>query len=147
MKFNWGTGIALVYVVFATFLIGMLVRSHRYDPGLMEKDYYNLDLNYQARLEKKQNAGQLKAPPTVQFDVAEKSVRVLLPADMPEAVGTAKCYRSATTTEDFTSKIERSNTLRIPAENMTPGRWHIELDWEANGMPYFYETTFIVPNA
>jgi nitrogen fixation protein FixH len=147
MKFSWGTGIALVYVVFATFLIGMLIRSHHYDPGLVEQDYYNLDLNYQARLEKKQNAGQMAVSPTVQFDADAKSVQVTFPADMPQATGTAKCYRSATTQEDFSTSIEHSNSLRIPADKLTPGRWHIELDWEANGKPYFYETTFIVPNA
>ena len=147
MKFSWGTGIALVYVVFATFLIGMVIRSHHYDPGLMDKDYYDLDLNYQARLVKKQNTGLLTTLPSVQFDVDAKSVQVSFPADMPGATGTAKCYRSATTQEDFISKIEHSNNLRIPADKLPPGRWHIELDWEANGKPYFYETTFIVPNA
>lgn len=147
MKFNWGTGIALVYVVFGTFIIGMVVISRRHDPGLVQKDYYDLDLNYQERLNKKQNESQLAASPSVHFDREGKKVDVTFPKDMTDATGEAKCYRSATTQEDFTVPIEHSNTITIPAGNLTPGRWHIELDWESNGKAYFYETTFIVTNA
>jgi hypothetical protein len=147
MKFNWGTGIALTYVVFIGFMVTSYIRSRNYDPGLVDKDYYNLDLNYQARLVKKQNAGQLAVPPAVRFDIGAKSVEVALPAEMSSATGTAKCYRSATTEEDFTTQFDHSNTLSIPAGKMTPGRWHIELDWEVAGKTYFYETTFIVTNA
>ena len=147
MKFNWGTGIALVYVTFAILMVGMVIRSRSHDPGLVQKDYYNLDLNYQARMDGKQNTSQLAIQPAVRFDLEGKSVEVQLPAGMTVASGTARCFRSATTGEDFTSKIEQSNTLSIPADKMTPGRWHIELDWESDGKIYFYETTFIVTNA
>lgn len=147
MKFNWGTGIALTYATFAIIMISMVFVSRRYDPVLVQKDYYNLDLNYQARLDKKQHASELAAPPVVRFDLAGKSIEVLMPADMRSATGTAKCYRSATTREDFTVKIENQQQLSIPADNLTPGRWHIELDWESDGKAYFYETTFIVTNA
>jgi hypothetical protein len=147
MKINWGTGIALVYASFAILMIGMVFVSRRYDPGLMQKDYYDLDLNYQARLDKKQNAGALPVQPVVRFDLEGKSVEVTLPAEMSSASGTAKCYRSSTTGEDFTVNIEHNNKLSIPATHLTPGRWHIELDWVSDGKAYFYETTFIVTNA
>ena len=147
MKFNWGTGIVLAYAAFVILMIGMVIATSRQDPGLMQKDYYELDLNYQARLNKKQNAGALMVAPTVRFDLEGKSVEVALPAEMSGATGTAKCYRSSTTGEDFITNIEHNNNLSIPAAHLTPGRWHIELDWESGGKAYFYETTFIVPNA
>ena len=146
MKFNWGTGIVCAYALFAILMVGMVFASRRYDPGLMQKDYYDLDLNYQARLEKKQNAGALPVQPVVRFDKPGKSIEVELPAEMSGASGTAKCYRSAETGEDFTVKFDK-NTLSIPAAALTPGRWHIELDWESDGKAYFYETTFNVTNA
>ena len=59
MKFNWGTGIALVYGAFALIMVGVVIRSRQYDPGLVSKDYYNLDLNYQEHFDKKQNAANL----------------------------------------------------------------------------------------
>ncbi len=147
MKFNWGTGIILVYAIFATVMVSAVIRSRKYDPGLMQKDYYNLDLNYQERLVKKQNTASLDSLPVIHFDVATRTVQVLFPASMPAPSGTAKCYRSATIQEDFTTDIQNTRALSIPATTLTPGRWHIELDWESNGKCYFYENTFIVPNA
>jgi nitrogen fixation protein FixH len=63
---------------------------------------------------------------------------------MNASSGFAKLYRSATTRDDFSVKIETANTLEIPAQKLAPGRWHIELDWEADGKMYFWQTTVIV---
>lgn len=144
MKFNWGTGIALVYVVFALSMVGAVFASRKHDPGLMQKNYYDLDLNYQARMDKKQNAANLAELPTVRFDAAAKTIGVHFPTGMNASSGSAKFYRSATTRDDFSVKIENTDSLEIPAQKLAPGRWHIELDWEANGKMYFWQTTVIV---
>lgn len=144
MKFNWGTGIALVYGVFALGMIGVVFASRSHDPGLVQKNYYELDLNYQARMDKKQNASALAELPKVQFKANEKSIAVAFPTGMDVSGGSAKVYRSATTNDDFTVQIGKSATLDIPAANLSTGRWHLELDWEANGKPYFWETVVVV---
>ena len=64
MKFNFGTGIALVYGIFAVGMVTMVIISRGEDPGLVQKDYYNLDLNYQAHLTGKQNTAALTAQPS-----------------------------------------------------------------------------------
>ena len=144
MKFNWGTGIALFYGIFALSMVGVVFASRRHDPGLMQKNYYDLDLNYQARLDKKQNAANLAELPTVRFDASVKIVGVNFPTGMNASSGSAKLYRSATTRDDFSVKIENANPLEIPAANMASGRWHVELDWEADGKAYFYESVVVV---
>lgn len=144
MKFNWGTGIALFYGIFALSMVGVVFASRRHDPGLMQKNYYDLDLNYQARLDKKQNAANLAELPTVRFDASVKTVSVNFPTGMNASTGSAKLYRSATTRDDFSVKIENTASLNIPAQNLAPGRWHVELDWENGGKMYFWETTVIV---
>lgn len=140
MKINWGTGIAIFYGVFALSMVGVVFASRRHDPGLVQKNYYDLDLNYQAHLEKKQNAAVLSAPPQVRFDAATKTIRVQFPGDMTPTAGSVKCYRSASTDDDFTVEIDHANALEIPAQNLPPGRWHVELDWTAGGKSYFWET-------
>ena len=80
MKFNWGTGIILVYAIFATVMVSAVIRSRKYDPGLMQKDYYNLDLNYQAHLDKKHNAAALEVGLQAQFDLAKQVIRLQFPA-------------------------------------------------------------------
>ncbi|GAB4492102.1 MAG: FixH family protein [Saprospiraceae bacterium] len=140
MKFNWGTGIALVYGLFALSMVGAVFASQRYKPRLMQKNYYELDLNYQERLNKKQNTASLAELPKVRFQAQTGVISIQFPAEM-QANGSAKLYRSATMQDDFLVKIEGKNTLDIPAQNLATGRWHVELDWETDGKGYFWETT------
>ena len=141
MKFNWGTGIALVYGTFVLAMITIVFASRRHDPGLVQKDYYDLDLNYQGHLEKKQNTATLPLLPQVQFKGTDKTVAIQFPAGMNVTDGTARFYRPATTHDDFTVNIKNTGALEVPAESLASGRWYIEFDWEAGGKKYFWETT------
>ncbi len=143
MKFNWGTGVTLFFIFFAVSMIAAVVATTRHPPQMVQKDYYSLDLNYQERLEKKQNTAMLAVMPKVHFDAAAQNIQVQFPEGMTAKNGLAKCYRSATTRDDFSTKIENTSVLDIPAGSLQSGRWHIELDWEtADGKKYFWETAF-----
>ena len=145
MKFNWGTGIVIFFIFFAASMTFAVVSTTRYPPQLVQKDYYTLDLNYQERLEKKQNAATLMAAPKVSFDAETGKIQVQFPEGVVAQTGTAKCYRSATTREDFSTPIANANTFEIPTAGLTNGRWHVELDWEsAEGKKYFWETAIII---
>ena len=145
MKFNWGTGIVIFFIFFAASMTFAVVSTTNHPPQLVQKDYYALDLNYQDRLVKKQNTAMLSSVPRVEFDAASKSFNVKFPEGMIAQTGTAKCYRSSTTKEDFTTEIKDASSFNIPATTCTTGRWHVELDWiSAEGKPYFYETALVV---
>lgn len=145
MKFNWGTGIVIFFVFFAGSMLFAVVSTTRHPPQLVQKDYYELDINYQERLVKKQNTATLSSMPQVQFDAASKSFKVTFPEGMVAKSGVAKCYRASTTKEDFSTDIKDAASFDIPAATCTPGRWHVELDWESvEGKPYFWETALVV---
>lgn len=145
MKFNWGTGIALVFITFAVGMIALVFASRQHDPGLMQKDYYALDLNYQDRLERKQNAAKMPVPPQVRVEAAAQALTIQFPEGMENAIGTAKLYRSSTVKDDFLVKIENVQAVQVATEKMTAGRWHVELEWEAAGKLYFWETAIVIP--
>ena len=48
MKFNWGTGIGLFYVVFVVIMVSMVMFSARNNIDLVQEDYYEKDLNYES---------------------------------------------------------------------------------------------------
>lgn len=142
MTFHWGTGITIFFLFFVVSMTCLVVATTRHPPQMVQQDYYALDLNYQERLEKKQNAAALAAPPHVYFDAAGKSVEIKMPTGMIAQHGTIKCYRSSTTRDDYAAKIEHTSWLSIPAGHFVTGRWHVELDWAvADGKKYFWETT------
>jgi hypothetical protein len=118
-----------------------VVATTKHPPQLVQKDYYALDINYQAHLEKKQRAASLSVLPKVHFDAATQSIEVDLPEGMTAQKGTVKCYRSATTRDDLLLPFEQTTRVRVPADKFAAGRWHVELDWEdTRGDAYFWQT-------
>lgn len=145
MKFNWGTGIALVYATFAISMVTLVIMSTRHDPGLVAKDYYQLDIDYQDRMNRKQNAVDLPVQPKIQY--ADKQIQVQFPEGM-RASGKVWVYRSATVKDDIRMDISNETELQIPTSTLAPGLWHVEITWnDADGKPYFMESLVTVTNA
>lgn len=149
MKFNWGTGIALVYGLFALTMIAVVIRSRSHDPGLVSKDYYNLDLNYQAHLDKKHNAAALEAGLLANFDRTKQVIRLQFPAVAGIPSGKIKCFRSSTVRDDLflDIKTDPNGIMEIPTERLAAGLWNIEVDWKGNNVPYFHATVVTVIRA
>jgi FixH len=144
MKFNWGTGITIFFIFFATCMITLVVATARHPPQMMQKEYYALDLNYQAHLEKKQHTASLPILPQLRFDLAQNMLELRFPEGMTAKTGTFKCYRSATTHDDMSLNLDNVTVLKISGQSFVAGRWHVEADWQdQNGIPYFWESTFI----
>jgi nitrogen fixation protein FixH len=137
---NWGTAIVLFFIFFAVSMVSAVVATTKHPPQLVQKDYYALDLNYQAHLEKKQHAAALSVRPEVVFDVAARAVQVTFPQGMTARTGTVKCYRSANAGDDITTALKDQATATIPIGHVPGGRWHVALDWEdTDGKAYFLE--------
>lgn len=149
MKINWGTGIALVYGAFALVMIAVVIISRQYDPGLVSKDYYNLDLNYQEHMEKKQNAVNLVEGLNVQYDAIRQVICLQFPAGISRPAGSVKCFRSASVQDDLNLEVQTgpNGQMEIPAAQLSSGRWHLEIDWQADGTKYFNEAVVTVIHA
>ncbi|MBK8557404.1 MAG: FixH family protein [Lewinellaceae bacterium] len=149
MKFNWGTGIAIVYSIFVLGMLGAVFASRQSDPGLVRKDYYDLDLHYQDRMDKKQNAANLAGGLPIRFDAAQQAVVLQFPMSGGAPEGNIKLFRSSTLDDDISLDIEAdaNGQMLIPAGQMAKGLWHIEVDWKAGSKTYFKEQTIILTNA
>lgn len=144
MKFSWGTGIALFYGLFVVLMLSAVMVARRHDVGLVQKNYYDLDLNYQAHLEKKQNAADLAVDVNVRFNAGADAVELQFPVAAGVPSGTIRFYRPTTVNDDFTVPVgaDASGVMRVPASRLAEGRWVIEVDWQAGGKPY-YKDAFV----
>lgn len=149
MKISWGTGIALVYAAFALSMVAMVLVSRQYDPRLVQKDYYALDLNYQERLERKQNAAALPQDLNINFDQSSKAVVLQFPVSAGQPSGAIKFSQAAAGNDDFNADIsaDTNGVMQIPAGKLPQGRWHVEVTWEANGVKYYKETVVTIIHA
>jgi nitrogen fixation protein FixH len=141
MKFNWGTGIALVYGVFVVGMVGAVLASTKHNPGLVQDDYYKLDLNYQEHFDKKQNAANLEGGLPIRFEADQNRIKIDFPERLGAPSGKVKLFRSATLSDDKFIDItpDEKGDFYIPTDGFYGGLWNIEVDWAAGGTAFFNE--------
>lgn len=141
MKLNWGTGIALFYGAFALIMIGVVFASRRHDPGLVSEKYYDLDLNYQARLIQKQNTADLQNALKINYSPNQSQIELQFPAELGAVAGKVTFYRPSDGGLDFTLPVstDASGKMIIPVAHVSTGLWNIQIEWEAGGKSYFLE--------
>jgi nitrogen fixation protein FixH len=149
MKFNWGTGIAIVYSVFVLGMLGAVFASRRHDPGLVQKDYYSLDIHYQERLDRKQNAALLGDRLYIGYEAAQDVIAIQFPLELGAPTGRIKLFRPATLTDDRTLHVapDARGRMEVPASKLQPGVWNREMEWEAGGKKYFNDVQLTVTRA
>lgn len=148
MKWNFGTGIAAVYSIFALSMLTAAIRSTRYDVGLVKKDYYADDLNYQQHFNKIQNekrsSERLKIERSViARDEATEEVCFILhfPKNQPSPMGEVTLFRPSKVGIDETLviKTDGENAMHVPVKGLMRGAWKIQIDWTANGTAFYRE--------
>lgn len=144
MKWNWGTGIALVYTLFVVTMVGMVVYSKTLDNSLVVDNYYEEDIAYQQHIDKLQNAASL--PADLRIELVDQSVDLVFPPDMKDITGKVSFYRADDKSLDFAVDVQvgKDNTMRISTANILPGKWEIKVDWFGDGRPFYKEQAVYV---
>jgi hypothetical protein len=137
MKWNWGTAIAAIYLVFAASTIGFVVFAMQRPVLLVRPDYYAQSLREDERIAARANALRLGAALSIASD--GRDVRLSIPRDQAtSARGSILLYRPSDPTADrtfaFTPDAEGEQDLRLAA--LPPGQWVVKLQWSAGGRDY-----------
>ncbi|MCC7244783.1 MAG: FixH family protein [Saprospiraceae bacterium] len=145
---NWGKGIALVYSLFVLAMVGAVFASRKHDPGLVSKNYYDLDLTYEARMEAKRNYAALADKCEIQYQSQGQTIACRFPmeAGMP-GDGAIRLLYSNELGHDVAIPIQpdANGGMTLSASNLPKGSWRVEAEWKAGGKPYFYETSLLIP--
>jgi nitrogen fixation protein FixH len=146
MKFNWGTGIALFYTVFALSMIVMAVKSFGYDHSLVQENYYQADLDYQQQYDKISNANQSNLLRIKHRAGASEVTLEALP-HLKEAVsGTILFFRPSNKYLDFKIPIQLDTVGQqfVPVDELTPGRWRVKVDYQVGEKAYYTEIDLVL---
>ena len=146
MKLNWGKGIALVYTLFALSMLGLAYQSTQHDVGLVKKDYYDDDINYQTHYAKMQNARGLTTDLKIALDSTGNDIMLNFPTDLSKPSGKVLLFRPSQTGVDETLDIEtdaQSNMI-LPTKSLQSGLWKIKVDWTAAGKDYYKEQPIVI---
>jgi len=136
MKFNWGTGITLVYVSFVLFMVAMVTLCVKNDVYLVSDDYYKEEIAYQNKINSLTNSA--KEPATMVFE--DKKLHIHLPFP-PETGATLLLYRPDNQKSDVSYSVAFQHGL-IPLNSLKTGNWIAKLSWNKAGKNYFQQYRF-----
>jgi len=139
MKFNWGHGITLFYIIFVGTLLTVLIKSFGVDHSLVVDDYYAKDIAYQSHYDKSVNSiksNNLK----VNYDSDNGQIVLAIEDDSP-ATGSIQFYRASDKSKDFIVPIS-SNNMEIPVSHLSVGKWRVKIDLAIDGKAYYQEKDF-----
>jgi len=147
LKWNWGTGIALVYTTFALVIIGFVVHSFRKRIDLVTPDYYAKELVFQKQIDRETRTRNLANP--LQWESAPDAVSFQFPTAMQgqKLEAEVQFFSPVDSRNDLMVKVAGDAFGKAVAQTtaLNRGRYIMKVYWSANGTEYYNEGTFVKP--
>lgn len=147
MRFNWGTGIAIVYGLFAACTATFVAFAMRHPVQLVSDDYYARSLDHDRHRAAIENADRLGRDVLV-ADANGRSVTIALPtAQAHDARGGLRFYRPSDATADrsVALALDGEGRQQVRLDGLVAGRWVAQLDWTSGGRAFYHEVAVQVP--
>jgi nitrogen fixation protein FixH len=146
MKFNWGHGIALFYITFASVLVVFVIKSTFHDHSLVVENYYEEDLKYQQHYEKLANSKALVNDITINHNSEKEIIIIQFPKEKGDISGSILFYRPSDKSKDLKIEIEVDQDFEqsLPVSKLSSGLWKLKIDWQAGETPFYKEETVIL---
>lgn len=148
LRWNWGVGMALLYALFASATVGFVVFALANPAALVTEHYYEDATRQDQRIEATANARAAGADLVLDADADDCHCAVFHIA-RPEAraaVGTVTWYRASDASYDRTGPLalDADGVQRIPLDDVPSGSWKVQVEWEAEGRPFYFERAVMV---
>ena len=146
MRFNWGTGIFIVIVLFLLAVVAFFIYIKTLDINLVEDNYYEKELVYQQRIDKISNTNQLsgkisisQGPGTLIIQFPETDTSWIVS-------GNVLLYRPSDPKKDviLPLQLDVSQRQSIDISGINKGKWIVKLEWKMGGKEYYFEEGLIV---
>ena len=140
-KLHPGHYIAIFFVFFISFLITALVASRRQNHNMVSEKYYDLDLNYQQRMNAKNNIASSPEKIILTQNAGEENAILTINNREASPVGQIKLYRPSDNKKgtQLNLTLDSTGKMLIPVGNLDKGRWILIADWQENETPYYKE--------
>jgi hypothetical protein len=146
IKFNWGTGIILTFVIMVSGMIYLVSIALRQNDDLVENDYYQKSITYQQHIEKVHHSDALAEK--IRFELSDGTLNLKFPnlLNDQEYSGEIHFYSPVEEKRDMTVKIklDSSYTQIISLINLQKGRYQVKINWSAGKVDYYQEEEITV---
>ncbi|AIM36200.1 FixH family protein [Sphingobacterium sp. SG20118] len=131
---NWGNKI---FISLGVFMLGIILTGiymvSRDSDSLEDMDYYEQGLNYNQIYDKKINAIDQHAKPSLKVDRDTLYIKFV----KPENKGKLLFKRPSDRSKDLELPFEtRANVYQLPLSSFKKGAWKLEIIWSNGGMEF-----------
>ncbi|MBC6112835.1 FixH family protein [Pedobacter fastidiosus] len=136
---NWGTKIVLGMLAFMLFIVCMVAymfHVHGRD-ALIEENYYEKGINYNAEYNAKQNVFKDDAKPTITITKNQMIIQIKESANYELVL-----MRPSNSLDDVKLKGKTtgsSNLILVDKTKMPKGMWFLNLQWRSGNKDYLYK--------
>lgn len=140
MKFNWGTGITIVIILFMSFILFMVFKATNTKSDLHAVDYYHQEINYQTKIDAVHNAKKLMGE--IVINQKKDRIAITYPIDFKEKKisGTIHFFKPDNASFDRVFEIEANQNQQYFSKKDLVGGWYLlKINWKSEGVAYFHE--------
>lgn len=145
-KFNWGTGILIVIIIFMIISIGSTVFLMNQKVDLVENDYYAKGIEHQKQIDRVNRANEMDDAVTI--DQSPDFIQIKFPQSYSvlKFNGVINFYRPSDSGKDFSLPlaIDTSAVQVIPVNILEKGYWKIKINWSLNEVEYYKESSLVI---
>jgi len=133
MRINWGVGIAIAYIVFASGMILFAVKASQQHYDLVNNDYYDEAVNYQKKIDAKNNAAN-NTKVIIDYSAATNILQITAEGNKSIS-GSISFYKPDNASSDFKLdfRTDTSGRQALPLKKLVQGYWNLEASYMLNG--------------
>jgi hypothetical protein len=141
IKFNWGTGIFIVIVVFLAFFASFIIYSFSHKINLVSEEYFPEEIAYESTLQKIRNSNGLKEKIT--YKITDEHIILKFPDGFlsNEIKGTVHFFYITDYNHDkkITINLNNEREQYFDLKEIIKGRYTIKIDWSYKETGYYQE--------
>jgi len=145
---SWGYKISLVIIVFIVGMLGMVYVASKQSNEMMDKDYYEKELEYQKLIDAAQNLNRLNIEKDSVLYLKNDNLLLQFPKGTYEngVNGTLELIRLDDEKKDKIIDLSPKEGLQyIPLKELHSGKYKIRLHWQHTNQPYYMENSIYIP--
>jgi len=144
---NWGWYIFLSFVLFAIFIITLVVRTMQEDVNLVSEDYYQQEMKYQDQIDRIENSAGID-PIDLSVNYEEQVVVFSFPPSLAQksVEGELYFFRPSNSSLDYRIKLalDPDFTQKVSLRNLSKGMWRVKISWIEGEKGFFQEKVLVL---
>jgi len=136
--------VVAAFVFFGLFIGTLVVICVREDINLVSKDYYQQELNHQAKMTQQGNTNQLAEKPQLSFE--DHAVKLVFPFSSSMEKGVLHVVRPSDDQLDqhFELSAMEGDSQSFPLKVWEKGLYRVSLTWTMEGKDYYFEKVMVL---